>query len=94
MRGAAYLYLWLVEVRFSSPERWPQAWSYRMVCSVSTTDSSGQSDYEDFQERKTLQDEHADSMESAVVALLEALGEDITREGLRETPRVRLPQAA
>ena len=27
-------------------------------------------------------------MEAAVVALLEAVGEDITREGLRETPRV------
>ncbi|KAK9833640.1 hypothetical protein WJX74_001340 [Apatococcus lobatus] len=52
-----------------------------MVCSVSTTDSSGQSDFE------TLQDDHADNMETAVVALLEAVGEDITREGLRETPR-------
>ena len=55
-----------------------------MVCSVSTTDSSGQSDFE------LLQDDHADNMEAAVVALLEAVGEDITREGLRETPRVRL----
>ena len=54
-----------------------------MVCSVSTTDSSGHSDFE------TLQDDHADCMEAAVVALLEALGEDTSREGLRETPRVR-----